>query len=163
MIIWKNVTKRLHKFVKVIKDWKRSCLADLTLLRLSRFISIKDGSFWGCSQMVLGTKKASFSKIWHTSYNGETCHNYGLPKEDQKILQITWHNSWVLLKSAFLHWKFAQEIYVSKHLNGIALRTLHILLLPGSFISIFELIILHLQTLIKQQTRETMIMIYDVT
>ena len=52
-------------------------------------------------------KRAPFPKTCHTSHNGETWHSYTLPKEDLKIIWITWHTHWVLLKSAFSHLKSA--------------------------------------------------------
>ena len=43
----------------------------------------------------------------YISYNDDTWHSFTLPKEDLKNIYITWHTTWVLLASAFFHWKSA--------------------------------------------------------
>ena len=48
--------------------------------------------FWRCSWVGGGS---------YISYNDDTWHNFTLPKEDPKNIQIPWHTAWVLLASAF--------------------------------------------------------------
>ena len=51
-----------------------------------------------------GQKAPSLSKICHT-YPIMKLDSHTLLKEDSKTIQITWHIPWVLLTSAFFHWK----------------------------------------------------------
>ena len=54
-----------------------------------------------------GTKKAPLTKMSHTYLAMTKLDSYTLPEEDQKNILITWNSPWVLLTSAFLHWKLA--------------------------------------------------------
>ena len=49
----------------------------------------------------------SLSKNYHNLFYNETWHSFSLPKEDPKNMWITWHIPWILLTSAFIHWKSA--------------------------------------------------------
>ena len=69
---------------------------------------VKDGRFWGCSRIGEWEQKAPLHRFSHTY---PTMMKLGtvVPyiKKIQKDIWITWHTLWVLLTSAFFHWKSA--------------------------------------------------------
>ena len=86
---------------------KNICKRLLLLLSGSSkyFNPIQDGSFWDCSR-GWGAQKGPIPKICHiylTMMKLGTVIPY--LKKIQKNKYITWHTHWVLLSSAFFHWK----------------------------------------------------------
>ena len=71
----------------------------LTLFRMG-FFGAAHG--WGWR---VGKKVPSPYNLSHIFCNDETWHSYTLPKEDPQNIWVTSHNPWVLLTSAFFHWK----------------------------------------------------------
>ena len=73
---------------------------------------IQDGPLWSCSQVKGGRKSPTFPKICHTYPTMMKLGSYTLPEEDPKNVWITWHTHWVLLTSAFFHWKSAKIVSI---------------------------------------------------
>ena len=92
----------LPKLVPSGFNWPNFTLAFLTLFRMGIFTAANG---WR------GTKKAfSLPKICHTYPTMMRLGSYTLPKEDPKNIWITWQTPWLLLTSAFFHWKSANFV-----------------------------------------------------
>ena len=88
----------------VCVNWIFSHLSfPLTLFRMGFF-----GAAHGCGGGGEGAKiQPPLPKICQTYPTMMKLGSYTLPKEDPKNIWITWHTPWVLLTSAFFHWKSA--------------------------------------------------------
>ena len=76
------------------------------------------GFIWAARRLGWGggQKKAPLPKICHTFPAIVKLDSYTLPKEDPKNISITWHTPWVLLASAFFHWKSANFV-ISRNID----------------------------------------------
>ena len=82
-----------------LTNWFSNTHKVLTLYRMGYF-----GAAHG-SKRGEGAKRPLLAKICHSYPTMTNLGSYTLPKQDPKYIWIMWHTSWILLTSAFSHWK----------------------------------------------------------
>ena len=113
-LIWCSV-KSKGSYDGIVTFFIRSSLVTTLLLTFSfrnfhfkkSCYPIQDGLFGATHGWGGGAKRTPLPKICHTYPTMMKLGNCTLRKEVPKNTWITWHKPWVLLTSAFLHWKSA--------------------------------------------------------